>query len=241
MGGSVGEGGILSAGGVAESYGRTLRTWWWVILGVPLLAVLASSYLTRRQDPVFRSATELAVVPSPDLTEPADVMRGLETLERRTVIATFASIAETRETLGAAAARLTLEDSDVSGYRVQASVVPRTNIIRISVEGPDGERASVLANTLAHVVAEEAKIMYQLFELRQMEMARPARGPFHPDPSRNAMVAGILGLFVGLFFGLALDYVRSQRSRAPAGVPDPGEAHTVSSAVPAALAAAMRK
>lgn len=231
----------MNVGGGAESYGRALRTWWWVILGVPLLAVLASSYLTRRQDPVFRSATEMAVVPSPELTEPADVMRGLETLERRTVIATFASIAETRETLGAAAARVTLVDSDVSRYRVQASVVPRTNIIRISVEGPDGERTSLLANTLAEVVAEEAKTMYQLFELRQMEAARPPRGPFHPDPSRNAMVAAVLGVFVGLFSALALDRLRAWRSTSLASHSDHGDARAPAAARPAALATAMKE
>lgn len=193
-------------------YLRALRAWWWIVLAVPLLAMVSAGYWTSRESPVFRAATEVAVTPSPDLEDPSDVMRGLETLERRTVIATFASIAETRETLGLAAARLELERSEVSGYRVQASVVPRTNIIRISVEGGDGERVSLLANTLAAVVADEAKAMYQIFELRPLEAARTARRPFHPDPSRNAVTAAILGLFAGLLSALGLDLARRKRS-----------------------------
>jgi capsular polysaccharide biosynthesis protein len=222
-------------------YSRALRTWWWVILAVPFLSVLAAAHLTSQQEPLFRSATEVAVVPSPDLTEPSDVLRGLETLERRTIIATFASIAETNETLGLAVARLDLDESGISGYRVQASVVPRTNIIRISVEGRDGERASLLANTLADVVAEEAKTMYQLFEFRRLESARPPRGPFHPDPSRNALVAAILGVFVGLFSALALDYVRGRRPRSEARSSASGDVDPLSAAGPAALATVMRK
>jgi capsular polysaccharide biosynthesis protein len=191
-----------------------------MVLAVPLLAVVSSAYWTNRQAPVFRAATEIAVAPSPDLTDPSDVMRGLETLERRTVIATFASIAETRETLAVAAARLGLEVSELRGYRVLASVVPRTNIIRISVEGGDGERVSLLANALATVAADEAKTMYKIFEMRPLEAARTARRPFHPDPSRNALIGAILGVFLGLLSALALDHVRSSGS--------PGEASTSS-------------
>ena len=200
-------------GGGVSFYVQALRNWWWLILTVPTLSVLAAVHFTSQQTPLFRASAEVAVVPSPELTEPADVMRGLETLERRTVIATFASMAETRETLSLAAAKLGLTSSDIARYRVQASVVPRTNIIRISVEGRDGDRVSQLANTVARVLAEESKTTYQIFEMKSLEAALPARGPFHPDPRRNAMVASILGLFGGLFSALAVDFLRAMLLR----------------------------
>jgi capsular polysaccharide biosynthesis protein len=187
--------------------------WWWVVLAIPMVAVFAGMYLTSKQPRIYRAAATVAVMPSPDISDPSDVMRGLETLERRTIIATFASMAETREALGWAAANLQLERSEVSGYRIQASVLPSTNIIRIDVRGSDGARVSVLANELVGVVAGQAKRMYRIFEMQPLEAARPARAPFHPDPARNAVVAGILGLFAGLLVTLLLEAARSSRIR----------------------------
>ena len=197
----------------ANVYVRALRTWWWVVLALPVVAVLAGVYLTSRQPRIYRANATVAVMPSSDISDPADVMRGLETLERRTIIATFASMAETREALASAAGNLGLERSDVSGYRIHASVLPSTNIIRINVQGRDGERVSVLANELVGVVASQARRMYRIFEMQPLEAARPARAPFHPDPARNAVIAGILGLFAGLLLTLLLESVRSHRVR----------------------------
>jgi capsular polysaccharide biosynthesis protein len=190
------------------------------MLVLPGLAVLSAVYLTNQQSPLYRAAAEVAVLPSPEVSEPADVMRGLETLERRTIIATFASIAETREALDSTALRLGLEQSEVSGYRIQASVVPRTNIIRITAEGRDGERVSLLANGLVGVVADQARAMYRIFDMRPVEAARPALRPFHPDPSRNAVIAAILGLFSGLLLALVLEYLRSGPSHGERSSPE---------------------
>jgi len=180
-------------------------------LAVPVLAVGTSLYLTGKQPRVYRAAATLMVLPSPEITNPSEVMRGLETLERRTVIATFASMAGTRDARYAAAARLGLSPSAVSGYWVQASVLPSTNIIRVTVQGGDGTRASALANELVGVLAEQARDMYRVFEMSPLEAATPAPRPIHPDPARNATSAGIAGLFCGLLLVLLLDGIRSRR------------------------------
>lgn len=172
------------------------------------VTVLATNYATQRQTPIYRSSAEVAVVPSPEIEDPADVMRSLETLERRTIIATFASLAETRESLETAGAGLTADSSEIRRYRVQASVVPRTNIIRVTVTGPDGALVDLLANRLVEVVAVQAKTNYRVFEMRSLERAQPASIPFHPEPSRNAVVASILGLFAGLLVALILEVGR---------------------------------
>jgi capsular polysaccharide biosynthesis protein len=131
-------------------------------------------------------------------------------------------MAETREALGSAAANLQLEDSEVSGYRIHASVLPSTNIIRIDVQGRDGDRVSALANELVGIVAAKAKEMYRIFEMQPLEAALPARTPFHPDPARNAVIAGILGLFAGLLMTLLWESARNhdirRRGDAPVSV-----------------------
>lgn len=181
-------------------------------MAFPVLAVGSALHLTSREPRVYRAAATVAVMPSPDITNPADVMRGLETLERRTIIATFASMAGTYEARYAAADRLGLKSSDMSGYRVDASVLPSTNIIRVTVQGGDGDRVSALANELVDVLAEQALGMYRVFEMRPLEAAQPAGSPFHPDPARNSTTAGIVGLFCGLLLALLLEFIRSRRT-----------------------------
>lgn len=193
-------------------YVRALRNWWWAALAVPALAVGAALHLTDQQPRLYRASATAAVMPSPEITNPSEVMRGLETLERRTIIATFASMAGTRDARYAAAAALGLTTSQVSGYRVQASVLPSTNIIRITVQGGDGEQVSALANALVGIVADQAREMYRVFEIQPLEGAATAGAPFHPDPVRNATTAGILGLFCGILLALLLESLRFVRS-----------------------------
>ncbi len=193
-------------------YLRALRSWWWAGLAVPVLAVASAMYLTDRQPRVYRADATVAVMPSADIANPAEVMRGLETLERRTVIATLASMAGTRRARNAAAERLGLSHSEVADYRVQASVLPSTNIIRVTVQGGDGERVSALANELVGVLGDQVREMYRVFEMEPLESAQPTRRPFHPDPVRNSTTAAVVGLFLGLLLTLLLETLRSQRA-----------------------------
>lgn len=192
-----------------DLYTRTARKRWWVPPVFVIVSVVVAVVVTSQQTPVYRSAATTAVVPSEELAEASEVMRGLETLERRTVVATFARMAEARQVRAAAAGELGLEMRDVRGYWVDASVVPSTNIIRIAVEGPDPERASLLANALTRVTETEARAMYRIFGMRTLEEATPRSAPIRPTPGRNYTVAAILGLFLGVLAALALEYLRS--------------------------------
>lgn len=206
----------MSTGSQAAGiYLNALRHWWWALLLVTGVTVAAAAFFTARQARVYRAAATVTVAPAAQIEDPSDVMRGLETLERRTIIATFASVAEARQTLDSAAALLDLGPRDLSGYRVQASVVPRTNIIRVTVEGRDGERVASVANAVTEVLSARASELYRIFALQPLEAAVPARSPIRPDPGRNLITAAILGMFAGMLVAVALEYFR----RSLPGVP----------------------
>lgn len=191
-----------------RTYLHTLRSWWWIVLLLPVAAAGTAAYLTAGESRVYRAVATAAVAPSSGIESASDVMRGLETLERRTVIATFASVAEANETVRAAAELLEDPGRSASRYRVRASVVPSTNILRVTVEGPEPARTAALANAVVQVLGEEAQEMYRIFELRPLEAAVEPRGAIHPDPARNVTVAAVLGLFAGLLATLALEHLR---------------------------------
>jgi capsular polysaccharide biosynthesis protein len=189
-------------------YVRALRRWWWL---PALAAVIASGtawILTSRQTPQYAATATAIVAPVVDLSESSELLRSLDTLERRTVVATFARLAGTREVRMAAAEHLGLANPDVRGHRISASVVSSTNLIRLRAEGPDAQVAAALANAAVQVTEAEVRRLYQIFSLHTLEAATPPVRPFHPDPQRNVGVGVVLGLFLGLLAAVGLEVLR---------------------------------
>lgn len=182
---------------MARLYLEGLRRWWWL---APLTSVVAGGLafvVTARETPTYAATASAAVAPSADVHEPSDVLRSLETLERRTVVATFARMASTRETHQRAAEVMSLEPGELSGYSVNASVISSTNLIRVRVEGPDPDRAAALADATLVVLEEGARRLYHLFRIERVEAAAVPGRPIHPDPVRSVGVAVLLGLLIG--------------------------------------------
>lgn len=184
--------------GRAPLYRRWLRTGSWVVPVMLALSVGTALIVTSRQTPTYSSAATVALVPGPSVADGPDVLRSLETLERRTVIATFAQIPLADRIQQAAAHDISLPGDSLAGYRTLAFVIPNTNLIRIEVEGPDPTRTAALANALLTTTAAEAKAMYRVFELTALARAVRPTAPVAPNPKRAVALAAILGMFLGL-------------------------------------------
>lgn len=193
-------------------YLRALRRGLWLVLVVILVAVGTAWWWTSRQAPTYQASASLVVTPNTEVEDTTDLLRSLETLERRTVVATFARLPGSRDTAVEVAERLGVEPREIRYYWIGGSVVPNTNIVRIDVYGPDPERAAEVANAAARVVRREARHLYQIYSMREMGRAEPPSRPVRPDARRNAVVAAILGLFLGVLAALALEAVRSRRT-----------------------------
>jgi capsular polysaccharide biosynthesis protein len=190
-----------------------LRVRWWLVVGTVAVALASAAFFTARQDPVYQAATTLTVVPAPHISQTPDILRALETLERRTIVATVARLADAGHARRAAGRAVGLAEGDLARYRVSTTVLPGTNILRITVSGPHGDRASALANALVRATAAEAHAMYRVFEVRPLETAVPATHPTLPRPTRNYAVAVVLGLLLGAAAALAVDRLMSARAR----------------------------
>lgn len=196
----------------SDLYRRALTRRWWVILLALLLAVGAAAWATSRQRPVYRATTTMAVIPNSEVTGTEDVLRSLDTLERRTVVATFARIPSAAETRVDAARRMGVDSRAIRSYQIRASVLPNTNIIKLDAEGPDRRRVAALANAAAAVTRREARHMYRIYTMHPLEKAVPARRPIYPTPARNYLVAGMLGLFLGAAAAILLERLSSPRA-----------------------------
>lgn len=197
-----------------DLYLRALRTRGWIIAAMVVASLAAAFVFTARQTPVYRAVASSTVTPSAQIKETAELLRSLETLERRTLVATFALLAGSRETRHDAATAIGLGGEDLALYRVSASVAPNANVIRIQVEGADANRVSELANAVTQVTAAKVSQLYPLFAVQPLDAAIPSPSPAYPNGKRNAAVAVIIGLFVGLAGAVGLEVLASFGARA---------------------------
>jgi capsular polysaccharide biosynthesis protein len=163
-----------------------------------VLSVGTAFVVSARQPATYRASATLAVVPNAAIPDGPELLRSLETLERRTVIATFAHLPSTARIRQAAGRDLRFAAESLARYRTQAFVIPNTNLIRIEVEGPDAARAAALANALVRATAAEAKAMYRVFEMTALADAVRPGAPVAPNPRRALALAAILGAFLGV-------------------------------------------
>ena len=181
----------------------TLRRIWWIPLVALACSLLVSFVLTRGQRPVYRGTASVVVTPNSELMQNVrDEIDALDTLDRRSVIATFARLAKKRQVVRLAAERAGVSSS---GYSVRSLVPANTNIIEIHVEGPEGATAAKLANAVAEVASEEATVLYRTFLMRPLDEATEQRRPVRPDLQRNLLAAAAVGLAAGLFLAVLVD------------------------------------
>ncbi len=173
---------------------QTVRQGWWVVLLIVAAAIATAAVLTARQTPLYQSSTTIAVLPSAAIADPNDVVRSLDTLERRTIISTLARVAGTSDLIERAATAAGLPPANARRTRVTATVLPNTNLLRINVEGEDRDGVATLANAAATTLADTTLRMYRVYQLTVISRAAAPNRPFFPDRGRNYAVALVAGL-----------------------------------------------
>jgi capsular polysaccharide biosynthesis protein len=182
---------------------------------VAIATILATLVITAAQTRVYEASAQLVVSPAVQTSDTSDVIRSVETLERRTVVATFARFASTPETRNLAARRAGIAAEAIAQYETHGSVMPSTNIIRVEASGPDPERVAALANAAAAIAAQQAQTLYRVYALQLLSRATAPDAPVRPDRKRNILVGVTLAIFLSAVSALAADRLRASHVREP--------------------------
>lgn len=203
---------------------EALRAGWWMVPMVLAAALVSVAYLnTRDGPPVYRATATLAATPHPSIENQTEVLRSIEVLERRTMVSTLSRIPASGKVRAWAAGRMATPPPDLSAYRVRTSVVPNTHLIRVTVQGPDPAVTARFANALAAAAANDASAYYSVFTLKVLDDAGVPAGPVDRGTARAYVVAGLMGLFLGLGAAYGMGLLR--RSWNPRPVPDTSPSH----------------
>lgn len=167
-----------------------------VAAAVTLLAWLAAAVQPKR----YRATSIAAVAPLVEKLGPGDLIRGVDTLERRVIVSSLAALADAPVTQ-----RSTHAGDD---YTITALVMPNTNLFRIEVEGPDPKRAAAIANSVPTVLGAQAQAMYRIYGVSLVSDASVPSKAALPRVGR-ALAAGLV---LGAFLGVAVAWLLDRRS-----------------------------
>ena len=184
---------------------RMITEQWKLIAGIAVACALIGLAIAATQPRRYRAASVAAVAPAADTLSAGEVLRGVEVLERRTVVATVAALAETTSVRDLAA------PGESGDYDVNASVLPNTNLFRISVESGDAARAVAIANRIPALLSDQTRAMFKYYVVTTVSPATQPGAPFSPRLARAAATGLIAGLLLGLVAAAIADRRRAVR------------------------------
>jgi capsular polysaccharide biosynthesis protein len=183
--------------------------WWWLVA----LAFLATTAVTvssvASQPATYEASATFVIRPRP--VDPSDEAQAFDALIRGvTINTTYASIARSRLIRDRAEEQLdpAARQDDMS---VSAKVLTDTNIMSVSVEGPDPDNVVDLATAVSVETIEYVN------ELSDVYVLEPLDEPTRPsDPvAANKMLTIVVGLVLGVVLGVGLAMLVEYLRKAP--------------------------
>jgi diguanylate cyclase (GGDEF)-like protein len=171
---------------------------WWMILLTPILAVLIVLAIDSRAPARYRSSARLFVSTDPSLLEGRDLIYSYSSLDKASIVATFVEIANSRRIFVDAVSALSLPPELSQQYVLKSVILPSTSVLEVSVDGPDPETVQALANAAGLKTIEFIRTHYEGYSLEFLDPPYLPVTPYQPSPQKDAAIAGVLGLVVGL-------------------------------------------
>lgn len=172
------------------------RTWWIVVLTAGA-AALAAYIFTASAAPRYRVSARLVISPDVTIVDEQDLLRSLDTLDRGSVIATYAEILNSGSISESARRSAGISSAALQDYQINAFTLPETNVLGLTVTGPDPSVALELAEAIMTEGSAYIKELYPVFLVSTLDApTRPIR-PIGPNPLRNVSVALLLGIALG--------------------------------------------
>lgn len=192
----------------AQDVARRVTAHWKIVALTAVATALIAWMFTALQPKRYRASAIAAVTPIVDGLAATEVLRGVDTLERRTLIATIAALASTpvihRQALGTAL--------DADEYAIEAVVLPNTNLLRVNVEGTDARRVAAVANRVPELISAQTRAMYRFYRVTAVSAATAPTAAAFPRVGRTVAA----GLLVGAILGAIIAYTVDRRRTAVA-------------------------
>lgn len=196
-----------------------LRVLWrraWIIALVAGLLTVAAAGFSLLRTPLYEASIQILIGQREGAAAPTNLgsdVQGLMQLTR-----TMAEVLESRTVANAVIREMNLpEDAETFLENMTVEPVTETQVIEVSYQDPDPDRAQQVANTIGRVFSEQVSELSpsaNAVTATVWERAQLPDEPVSPQPLRNGAIALVLGLMLGTGIAFLVEHF-DERWRSP--------------------------
>ena len=189
-----------------EYFGIVKKRFWIIALITTIAIVVSGAISFFVLTPVYEAKSTLIV--NTEKNEETQMITGDQFNVTQKLAVTYGEIIKSRSVLEDVIKNLKLDD----GYEdlvnnITVSPVKDTQIISISVQDTNKEKARDIANEIPKVFKKEAKRITKANDIQVIDKAILPQNPIKPNKMMNMAIAAVLGAMIGLFVVFLIEYL----------------------------------
>lgn len=193
-----------------REYLSIIKKKWFIMAILCAVCVAASTvYSFFIAKPVYQAETTLIV--KTEKTEGTNTVTSDQIKTTQQLAVTYGEIIKSRKVLDDVIKNLDLDESygQLSG-KISVSTVSDTQIIKVSVQDTNKSNAAKIANEIPKVFAKEAIRIADANGVEVIDKAQTPVNPVSPNKKMNILIAGVLGVMIGLFIIFIIEFLNTK-------------------------------
>lgn len=193
-----------------REYLSIIKKKWFIMAILCVVCVAASTvYSFFIAKPVYQAETTLIV--KTEKTEGTNTVTSDQIKTTQQLAVTYGEIIKSRKVLDDVIKNLDLDESygQLSG-KISVSTVSDTQIIKVSVQDTNKSNAAKIANEIPKVFAKEAIRIADANGVEVIDKAQAPVNPVSPNKKMNILIAGVLGVMIGLFIIFIIEFLNTK-------------------------------
>ena len=190
-----------------REYFAIIKKRFWIIALLAIISALISGVISFFMlNPVYEAKSTLIV--NADKQAETQIVTGDQITVTQKLAVTYGEIIKSRTVLDDVIKNLKLETTyeSLSG-QITVSPVNDTQIISISVQDTNPQKARDIANEIPKVFEKEAKRITKANDVQVIDKAPLPKNPIKPNKVMNVLIAFVLGTMIGLFVVFLIEYL----------------------------------
>lgn len=189
-------------------YFQMIRRGWWIISLTTLVALVISLIIAYLSTPQYEAIARFIVTPGTGLINRSDVLNSLDTLDRQSVISTYAEVMNSSRIYNDALSVLQIQSKDLEAFTYEAVVVSDSSVLMLTVTGPNAQAAAGLANAIGYETINFTRQLNQVYSVEFLDLAIPAVIPVSPNIPLITSLAVTLGFIFGVVIAILSEQLR---------------------------------
>ncbi len=181
------------------------KGWKWIIL-ITLIAATISLVISLTTTPIYRSQATFIIAPNKDLPSSRDIVSAFTALDTLDIFSTYAEILSSDRVYEEALKTVNLGDTSAA-YSRSTIMKPDSLILELTVDGPDPQVTTSLANEIGTYGIQFINAYFSVFEIDFLDQAVAPTHVYRPRTIRDLGMASGIGFLAGLFLLVMKEFI----------------------------------